>query len=85
MHTDYRFRVLASLYMFIGGIVNLFFSICGVIGVLFFIVGMIDSNGKLYIKTACVDSDISCYGLFQFASSFQYDTQKKYSIIFYYI
>ena len=51
---------------------------------MFLLVGDIDSNGKLFIKTACIDSDISCYGLFKFASSFPLDN-KKYSKIFYYI
>ena len=75
---------LGCFILFTFGTVNLFFSICGILGTLFFIVGDIDSNGSLYIKTACIDSDISCYGLFHFASSFPLDN-KKYSIIFYYI
>ena len=64
--------------------VYLFFSICGILGALFLIIGDIDSNGYLYIKTACIDSDITCYGLFKFAPSFNID-DKKYSKIFYYI
>ena len=70
--------------LFTVGLVYLFFSICGILGTLFLIIGDIDSNGNIYIKTACKDSDISCYGLFQFAPSFNID-DKKYSQIFYYI
>ena len=55
-----------------------------IIGILFLIVGVIDSDDNLYIKTACLDSDISCYGLFKFGSGFPSDKQ-KYSKIFYYI
>jgi len=73
-----------TIILFTFGVVNLFFSICGIIGSLFLIVGDIDSNGNLYIKTSCKDSDISCYGLFKFASSFPIDN-RKYSKIFYYI
>jgi hypothetical protein len=83
MHNTYIKRYGTSI-LFTFGIVNLFFSICGVIGSLFLIVGDIDSNGNLYIKTACKDSDISCYGLFKFAPSFPLDN-RKYSKIFYYI
>lgn len=77
-------QCIGSILLFTIGLVNLFFSICGILGALFFIVGDLDSNGNLYIKTACIDSDISCYGLFQFPSSFPLDN-KKYSTIFYYI
>jgi len=70
--------------LFTVGLAYLFFSICGILGTLFLIMGDIDSNGNLYIKTACIDSDVSCYGLFQFAPSFNID-DKKYPIIFYYI
>ena len=73
-----------GIILFSVGIVYLFFSICGIIGALFLIVGVIDSDDNLYIKTACLNSDISCYNLFQFASSFPLDN-KKYSKIFYYI
>ena len=83
MHNTYIKRYGTSI-LFTFGLVSLFFSICGVIGSLFLIVGEIDSNGNLYIKTACKDSDISCYGLFKFAPSFPLDN-RKYSKIFYYI
>jgi len=83
MYNTYIKRYGTSL-LFTFGLVNLFFSICGIIGSLFLLVGDIDSNGNLYIKTACIDSDISCYGLFKFASSFPSDN-KKYTKIFYYI
>ena len=77
-------QCFGGFLLFTIGLVYLFFSICGILGTLFFIAGDIDSNGNLYIKTACLDSDISCYGLFQFASSFPLDN-KIYSKIFYYI
>ena len=70
--------------LFSFGLAYLFFSIYGILGSLFFIVGDLDSNGKIYIKTACIDSNISCYGLFQFASSFPKDNE-IYSKIIYYI
>ena len=73
-----------GIILFSVGIVYLFFSICGIIGALFLIVGVIDSDDNLYIKTACLNSDISCYGLFKFGSGFPLDEQ-KYSKIFYYI
>ena len=49
------------------------------------IAGDIESNGALYIKTACIDSDVSCYGLFKFAPSFKINKSKKYTKIIYYI
>jgi hypothetical protein len=81
---SYGSQCLGGVILFTIGLVYLFFSICGILGALFFLEGEIDSNGKLYIKTACVDSDISCYGLFNFSSSFPLDN-KNYSNIFYYI
>ena len=83
MHNTY-IHCNGTIILFTFGLVNLFFSICGIIGSLFLIVGDIDSNGILYIKTSCIDWDISCYGLFKFASSFPFDN-KNYSKIFYYI
>ena len=77
-------QCLGGVLLFTIGLVYLFFSVCGILGALFFIAGDIDSNGNLYIKTSCLDSDISCYGLFQFAPSFSFNN-KKYSKIFYYI
>lgn len=79
-----KVQCYGGFILFTIGLVYLFFSICGILGTLFLIIGDIDSNGNLYIKTACKDSDISCYGLFQFAPSFNID-DKKYSEIFYYI
>ena len=81
---NYRMQCLGGVIVFTIGLVYLFFSICGILGALLFLEGEIDSNGKLYIKTACLDSDITCYGLFQFSSSFPLDN-KIYSKIFYYI
>ena len=87
-HHEYMFSYIKQCFggviLFTIGLVYLFFSICGILGALFFLEGEIDSNGKLYIKTACLDSDITCYGLFNFSSSFPFDN-KKYSKIFYYI
>ena len=59
--------------LFTVGLVYLFISIFGILGTLFLIIGDIDSNGNLYIKSACIDSDISCYGLFLFNPSFNID------------
>ena len=77
-------QCIGGVLLFTVGLIYLFFSICGILGALFFIAGDIDSNGNLYIKTACIDSDISCYGLFQFSPSFTFN-KKNYSQIFYYI
>ena len=77
-------QCIGGVLLFTVGLIYLFFSICGILGTLFFIAGDIDSNGNLYIKTACIDSDISCYGLFQFSPSFTFNN-KNYSQIFYYI
>ena len=76
--------MLWSNYLFTIGIIYLLFSVCGIIGTLIFITGEIYSNGNLFIKTACIESDISCHGLFKFSSSFPLDT-KTHGIIFYYI
>ena len=77
-------QICGAIIIFSFGIAYLLISIYGIIGTLFMIVGSIDSNGDLYFKTCCKDSDISCYNLFKFASSFPLDN-KKYSKIFYYI
>ena len=77
-------QICGGIIIFTFGIIYLLISIFGIIGTLYMIVGSFDSNGDLYIKTACINSDISCYNLFQFASSFPLDN-KKYSKIFYYI
>ena len=77
-----KFQCLGGFILFTIGLVYLFFSICGILGALFFLEGEIDSNGKLYIKTVCLNSDITCYGLFQFSSNFPIDN-KNYSTIFY--
>ena len=69
--------------IFTFGIVYLFFSICGIVGTMFFIAGNTDSNGNLYIKTACINSDISCYGLFNFGPLFEENNQKYHSINYY--
>ena len=73
-----------AIFLSTFGLVYLFFSLCGILGSLFFIIGEIYSNGNLYIKTSCIDSDITCYDLFDFSSNFPLDT-KKYNQIFYYI
>ena len=73
-----------AIILFTIGIIYLLFSVCGIIGTLIFITGEIYSNGNLFIKTACIESDISCHGLFKFSSSFPLDT-KTHGIIFYYI
>lgn len=73
-----------TVILFTIGIIYLFFSICGILGTLFFIVGNTDSNSNLYIKSACKDSDISCYGLFKFDSSFGLNNEEQ-NYIFYYI
>ena len=87
-HHSYKDKIkmqcFGGVLLFTIGIVYLFFSACGVLGALFFIAGDIESNGNLYIKTACIDSDISCYGLFQFSPSFSFN-KKSYSKIIYYI
>ena len=80
----YYKQCTGGFLLFTIGLAYLFISICGIFGTLFLIAVDIDSNGNLYIKTACKDSDISCYNLFQFASNFPFDN-RNYSKIFYYI